>query len=136
MRWGTAKECAYLAVFVALVIAAQLVFSAIPGIELVTVLVVGHSLVFGVKRGMLATTAFSILRQLVFGFFVNVLVLYLVYYNLLTFFFGWLGNRQRKVRLWGIIVFACLFTMGFTLADNLITIWINGLTARAARVYI
>ena len=54
-----AKECAYLAVFVALLIAAQFVFSFLPGVEIVTVLFVGYAFVFGVKRGMLAATAFS-----------------------------------------------------------------------------
>ena len=135
VRWGTAKECAYLAVFVALVIGVQLAFAAIPGVELVTVLFVAYSFVFGIKRGMLAAIVFSVLRQLVFGIYVNVLVLYLIYYNLLTFFFGWLGNRQKRIGLWCIVLCACLFTVGFTLTDNVITIWINGLTANAARIY-
>ena len=54
----SAKECAYIAVFVALVIAAQLAFSAVPGVEVVTVLFVAYAFTFGVARGMIAATAF------------------------------------------------------------------------------
>ena len=58
------RDCAYIAVFVALVIGAQLALSVVPGLELVTVLFVVFSFTFGVKRGMIAATAFSLLRQL------------------------------------------------------------------------
>ena len=50
----SAKECAYLAVFVSLVIAIQLILSVLPGIELVTVLFVSFSFVMGGKRGVIA----------------------------------------------------------------------------------
>ena len=136
-RKKTAKECAYLAVFVALTISAQLALSAIPGIEIVTVLFVSYSFVFGTRRGALAATAFSLLRQLVFGFFVNVLVLYLLYYNLLAFVFGGLG-RRGKLSLPALIllaVTACLFTVFFTLTDNFLTAFWYGLSGNAARVY-
>jgi len=63
------KECAYLAVFVALVIAAQFCLSAVAGVEVVTVLFASYAFTFGKGRGMLAATAFSFLRMLVFGFF-------------------------------------------------------------------
>ena len=59
----SAKECAYLALFVALQIAAQLLFSALPGVEIVTLLFISYSFVFGVRRGTLAATAFALLRQ-------------------------------------------------------------------------
>ena len=72
---STAKECALISVFVSLVIAAQIALSAIPGVEIVTVLFVVYSFSCGVKRGMLSATAFSILRQIVFGFFPTVLIL-------------------------------------------------------------
>ena len=75
--WRSGKECAYLAVFVALVIAAQLLLASIPGVEVVTLLLVTYSFVFGVRRGMIAATAFSLLRMLVFGFSPTVLILYL-----------------------------------------------------------
>ena len=84
----TAKECAYIAVFVALVISAQLVLSAIPGIEVVTVLFIAYAFTFGVVKGMFSATVFSLVRQLLFGVDLKVLVLYLIYYNFLTALFG------------------------------------------------
>ena len=81
---NTAKECAYIAIFVALVIAAQMVLAVIPGVEFVTVLFVSYAFVFGWKRGVTAATVFALLRQFIFGFYPQVLVLYLLYFNALT----------------------------------------------------
>ena len=78
----SAKECTLVAVFVALLIAAQLVLSAVPSVEVVTVLFAAFAFSFGTCRALTAATAFSLLRQLVFGFFPTVLILYLIYYNL------------------------------------------------------
>ena len=120
------KECAYLAVFVALLIAAQLCFSAVAGVELVTVLFAGYAFVFGKGRGMLAAAAFSLLRQLVFGFFPQVLVLYLLYYNAFAFLFGALGEglEEPLKRLWLIVLFACLSTLFFSVLDIVInSLW-------------
>ena len=134
-----AKECAYLAVFVALLIAAQFVFSFLPGVEIVTVLFVGYAFVFGVKRGMLAATAFSLLRMLLFGFHPNVLVLYLLYYNGLTALFGcvrrWVKTGKELRALWWIILLACLCTAVFSMLDNLITPLWYGFSARALKAY-
>ena len=80
----SAKDCAYIAVFAALTIAAQLALSVLPGVEAVTVLFISFSFVFGIKRGVIAATAFTLLRQFVFGVFPVVLVLYLIYFNLLA----------------------------------------------------
>ena len=55
---NTAKELAQLAVFVALVIAAQFALSFIPGVEIVTLLFVVYAFTFGIYRGTLAATAF------------------------------------------------------------------------------
>ena len=133
----SAKECAYLAVFVALVIALQLAFSVLPGVELVTVSFVCYSYVMGARRGMIAATAFSLLRQLVFGFFPVVLILYLLYFNLLAMVFGFLGRRAngKRVRLPWLVVFACLGTVAFTLLDNILTPLWYGYTERALRAY-
>lgn len=134
-----AKECAYLAVFVALLIAAQFVLSFLPGVEIVTVLFIGYAFVFGVKRGMMAATAFSLLRMLLFGFQPNVLVLYLVYYNGLTALFGgvgrWVKAGKELRSLWWITLLACLCTISFSMLDNLITPLWYGFTARAAKAY-
>ncbi len=135
--WRASKECAYLAVFVALLIAAQLCFAFLPGVEIITVLFIAYSFTFGVKRGMLAAVAFSLLRQLVFGFFPTVLILYLVYYPLLALLFGFLGGRVKSpVRsLWWLAATACLCTVCFSMLDNILTPLWYAYTAEAAKAY-
>lgn len=135
-----AKECAFVAVFVALVIAVQLVLSFIPGAELVTVLFVSYAFVFGKGRGMVASTAFSLLRQLVFGFYPVVLILYLVYFNALSLFFGFFGakikNAIRTKTLVLIVVCACIGTVCFSVLDALFNVLWFGYTRDTARMYI
>lgn len=133
----SAKECAYIAVFVALVISAQLVFAAIPGVELVTILFVAYAFTFGIARGMIAATAFSLLRQIVFGFSPTVLILYLTYYNFLTLIFGILGKniKEPRKKLFWLVLVACVCTVCFTLLDNVITPLWYGYTQKAARLY-
>ena len=132
------KECAYLALFVALVIVAQLAFSALPGVEVVTVLFVSYAFVFGVRRGTIAATAFSLLRQLIFGFSPTVLILYLVYYNGLTALFGGVGKAVKKPlhALWWIVIVACVCTACFTMLDNILTPLWYGFSKRATKAYI
>ena len=133
----TAKECALLAVFVAVVIAAQMVLSFIPGVEIVTVLFVSYSFVAGWKRGMFTATAFSLLRQIIFGFFPTVLILYLVYYNLLTFCFGILGKKIKKPTKYLplIVILACFGTVLFTMLDNILTPLWYGYNEQVAKIY-
>lgn len=133
----SAKECAYLAVFVALVIAGQVLLSALPSVEIVTVMFVGYSFVFGVKRGMLAATAFSLLRQFVFGVYPTVLILYLLYFNGLAAVFGGLGRRVKKPlkNLWWIVLLACVCSASFTLMDNILTPLWYGYSARVTKMY-
>ena len=120
----SAKELAVLAVFVALLLGGQTLFSALPGVEIVTLLVVSFSFAFGASRGMLAVTAFSLLRNFLFGLFPTVLILYLIYYNILAFTFGLLGRRKWK-KAWETLLVvlptACLCTALFTALDNVIT---------------
>ncbi len=133
----SAKESAYIAVFVALLIAVQLALAAVPGVELVTVLFVAYAFAFGVVRSIIAATAFSLLRQMIFGFMPTVLVLYLLYYNLLACLFGMLGKRiQQPLKyVWLIVLSACLCTVCFTMLDNIITpLWL-GYTRAAAKLY-
>ena len=94
-------------------IAAQIVLSVIPGVEIVTVFFVSYSFVVGWKKGMLAATAFSLLRQAIFGFFPAVLILYLVYYNLLTLSFGLLHMMIKEPikALPLIVLIACFGTV-------------------------
>ena len=133
----SAKECAYLAVFVALVIAAQVALSLVPGVEVVTVLFVSYAFSFGWKRGMVAATAFSLLRQVVFGVYPTVLALYLLYYNALTFVFGLLGRKTQATgkTLWKIVLLACFSTVCFTMIDNVLTPLWYGYSARATKLY-
>ena len=132
-----AKECAYIAVFVALVISAQLALSALPGVEVVTVLFVSYAYAFGWKRGMLSATAFALLRQIVFGVFPTVLILYLVYYNALSLLFGSLGKKGDKPvkKLVFVVVLACVCTLGFTLLDCVITPVFYGFSLASAKAY-
>ncbi len=133
----SARECAYIAVFVALVIAAQLALSAVPGVEVVTVLFVSYAYVFGRGRGMTAATAFSLVRQLVFGFYPTVLILYILYYNLLALAFGSMGKTDRLPvkTLPFVVAAACLCSVCFTLLDNVLTPLWYGYSERAARLY-
>ena len=133
----SAKECAYIAVFVALVIAVQFALSFVPGVELVTVMFVCFSFVMGVKRSVISATAFSLLRQLVFGFYPTVLVLYLVYFNLLSVVFALLGKKiTSTIKYLPIIVLiACLCTVIFTMTDNILTPLWYGYSLRATKAY-
>lgn len=133
----SAKECAYLAVFVALVIALQTVLAIVPGVELVTVMFVAYSFTLGVKRGMIAATVFSLLRQMIFGIYPTVLVVYLVYFNMLTLCFGGLGKIVKNPLKWLIVIVftACVCTACFTLIDNIITpLWL-GYDKRSITLY-
>ena len=136
-RQNLGKDCAYIAVFVALTIAAQLCLSFLPGVEVVTVLFVAFSFAFGCRRGMIAATAFSLLRQLIFGFYPTVLVLYLTYYNLLALLFGFLGQWSKITprKLIYLTCVACVCTICFTILDNIITPLWYGYSKRALKIY-
>ncbi len=131
------KECAYLAVFVAVVIALQLALSAIPGVELVTLLFLSYAFVFGVRRGVLAAVAFTFLRLLIFGVYPTVIIVYLLYYPAFTLLFGWLGGRVKSPAraLWWLTVLAVLGTVCFTVLDNIVTPLFYGMTKDAAKGY-
>lgn len=88
-----AKRVAVCAVSVALLIALQLTLSYIPGVELVTALLLCFCYSFGICMGLITATSFSLLRCILFGFNPNVIILYLVYYNLFAVLFGILGKK-------------------------------------------
>ncbi len=131
------EEIAYLAVFVALTIAAQVCLAFLPGVELVTLLFVSYAFAMGARRGMLAATAFSLLRQLVFGVFPTVLLLYLLYYTWLAALFGFLGTQVKAPvkALWWLTLLACVCTACFTLLDCILTPLWYGYTKGAAEAY-
>lgn len=91
----SAREIAASAVMCALLLTVQYVLSFVPGVELVTALFLAFCMFFGWRCGVLTATAFSLLRCFLFGFYPNVIVLYLVYFNAFALFFGWLGTARR-----------------------------------------
>ena len=124
---------------VALLIAGQLALSSVTGIEIVTVMLLCFCYCYGVRNGIAIATTFSLLRCFVFGFQINVIVLYLIYYNLFAIFFGWLGARfagkNTLVKTAVVVAAAVTFTALFTLLDDVITPLIYGFNANATRVY-
>ena len=127
------------AMCVALLIAGQLALTSVNGIEIVTVMLLCFCYCYGVRHGIAIATTFSLLRCFVFGFQINVIVLYLVYYNLFAIFFGWLGVRfagkNTLLKTVIVVVAAVAFTALFTLLDDVITPIIYGFNENAAKVY-
>lgn len=127
------------AMCVAILIGGQMALTAVSGIEIVTVVLLCFCFCYGIRTGVAIATTFSLVRCFFFGFHINVIVLYLIYYNLFAVFFGWLGKRfAGKISLlkMGVIVAsAMVFTVFFTLLDDVITPLISGFGAQAAKVY-
>ena len=127
------------AMCVALLIGGQLALTGISGIEIVTVMMLLFCFSYGIRHGIAIATTFSLLRCFVFGFQINVIVLYLIYYNLFAIFFGWLGARfagkasLSKTIL--VVASAAAFTVCFTLLDDIITPLLYGFHRKAAMVY-
>ena len=134
-----AKEIALNGVFTALLIGGQIVLSGISGVEIVTVLLLSFSYYFGIRRGLCVANAFSLLRCLIFGFFPNVIILYLVYYNLFVLAFGLLGIRFKKelnlVIHIILVIAACIMTIIFTGLDDIITPLYYRFSIDAMRAY-
>ena len=133
-----AREIARTAVFVATVIGAQYALSAVPFVEIVTLLFACYAYVFGMERGILCAVAFAFLRQLLFGFYPVVLALYLTHFSFLSLVFGMLGERcpqngWRRLAL--VVAVAVVCTVGFTLLDNVLTPMYYGYSQRAAKMY-
>ena len=133
-----AKEIALMSIATALLLAGQTALSAIQGVEVVTVILLTFCVSFGVKRGIFVATTFSVLRCIIFGFVPNVVILYLVYYNLFAVVFGIAGKLLANTRLWVKIlvlaVVAAVMTACFTLLDDLITPWMYGYAAESAEI--
>ncbi|MBO7208379.1 MAG: hypothetical protein J6V58_01430 [Clostridia bacterium] len=127
------KDITFMGLFVALLISAQYVLSFISGVEVITVLLLCYCYVFGSSKGVIVSTVFSITRCLVFGFNINVIILYLIYYNLFALFFGYLGKRTGSLSL--IVSGSVVFTILFTMIDNIITPLILGFSKNAAITY-
>ena len=127
------------AMSVALLIAGQLALASVSGIEIVTVMMLCFCYCYGIRHGIAIATTFSLLRCFVFGFQVNVIALYLIYYNLFGIFYGWLGKRLAGTAIFWktaiVVVTAVVFTVCFTLLDDILTPLIYGFHANAAKAY-
>ena len=134
---NSAKECAYIGVFIAAVIATQAALSVAVGIELVTVLFAAYAYTFGVRRGVIAATAFSLLRILIFGFSLPALILYLIYYNVFALAMGMLARvvKNPLKGLFFIVLAVSICTVCFTLLDDIITPLYLSFSAKAWRLY-
>ena len=135
----SAKEIIIPAVFTAMLIGAQLVLSGVAGVEIVTVLLLTFTYVFGLKQGLIVANAFSLLRCLLFGFFINVVALYLVYYNLFVIVIGVLSGAFKKEYSIKVHVLLTVVAVGltacFTLLDVFITPLIYSYSAYATKIY-
>lgn len=139
LLFKTAKDIAFIAIMTALLIAAQLALSAVQGIEVVTILFLSYCYVFGTRRGIVVANCFSLLRCLLFGFMPNVVLLYVIYYNLFAVVFGIIGHLTCKIKEWKSLVISVILvavmTVLFTLIDDLITPLILMYGAKGWRVY-
>ena len=135
----SAKEIIIPAVFTAMLIGVQLVLSGVAGVELVTVLLLSFTYVFGLKQGFIVANAFSILRCTLFGFFINIVLLYLIYFNLFVLVIGLLGKafkRGYSIKIHILLtVVAVLLTACFTLIDDIITPLMYSYSASATKIY-
>ena len=136
---NSAKKIILPGVFTALLIGGQLALSGISGIEVVTVLLLAFVYKYGIVQGLLVANSFSLLRCFIFGFIPNVILLYLIYYNIFVLVFGFLGKVFRheysiKKHIM-VIVVAVVMTVLFTITDNVLTPLIYGFTANTAKAY-
>lgn len=136
---NSAKKIILPGVFTALLIGGQLALSGISGIEIVTVLLLTFVYKYGVWQGLLVANSFSILRCFIFGFMPNVLILYLIYYNLFVIVFGMIGKMFKHEygikRHIIILVVAIIMTAMFTMMDNILTPLIYGFSQKAMEAY-
>ena len=135
----SAKKVVLPGVFTALLIGGQLILSGVSGVEVVTVLLLAFAYRYGVKQGLLVANAFSLLRCFIFGFFPNVLVLYLVYYNLFVLTIGSIGQAfhgEYTIKKHAVLLCVAVgLTVLFTMLDNVITPLMYAFTWKATKVY-
>ena len=134
------RDLVIVAMCAAMLIGAQLVLSGVAGVEIVTPLLLCFAYSFGPWRGCAIATLFSLLRCFVFGFHINILILYLIYFNAFALFFGWLGkikiNLNKAFLTTLVVVFAILFTIGFTFIDVAITSIMYGFSCSGLVTYL
>ena len=69
------KDVTVIAMYTALLIAAQYALSFAAGVEVVSAMIAVFAAVFGAKKGVILAVSFSVVRCLAFGFFPTVIVL-------------------------------------------------------------
>ena len=131
---GFAKEIPVHAMMVALLVVSQLALSAVPGVEVVTVLLAAYSAAWGPVRGVCVAVCFSLLRCLLFGFVPNVVVLYFIYFPLFAVALGLTGKFHGK-KSWIPILVGTVMTPLLTLTDNVVTPLMTGLRGLRWRLY-
>lgn len=135
----SAKEIAIAGITVALLIGGQMALSAVSGVEIVTAVFAVYCFIFGVLNGVIVATAFSLIRCFVFGFFPQVILLYLIYYNLFAVVLGVLGRfikgRKDIVKILLLTLVSVVFTILFTVIDNLLNVLVFSLSVSAAKIY-
>lgn len=135
----SAKQIILPGLFTALLIGGQLALSGIAGVEVVTVLLLTFAYRYGIVQGLLVANAFSLLRCFIFGFVPNVLILYLIYYNVFVLVFGAIGkmfkHRYSITNHIFILLIAVLMTSLFTLTDNILTPLLYGFAKDATKAY-
>lgn len=135
----TAKEIAFIGMYVALLIGSQFILSFISGIEIVTILFSAFCFKYGLKKGLILAIAFSLLRCFIFGFILDVVILYLTYYPLLCLVFSCLGKTLKEKysfkNLIIVVLVAVIMTILFTMISNLITPLIYGYSQKAWQIY-
>lgn len=136
---NSAKKIILPGLFTALLIGGQLALSGISGVEVVTVLLLTFVYRYGIGQGLLVANAFSLLRCFIFGFMPNVIVLYLIYYNIFVLVFGLIGKLFRheySIKKHMVVLFiAVIMTALFTMTDNVLTLLMYSFTAKAVKAY-
>lgn len=127
------------ALFTAILIAVQFALSGVAGVELVTVIFLAFCYCAGQRAGLTVAICFSLLRCFLFGFYPTVVVLYLIYYPSFALFFGFLGKKFGQdisiYRYIAVIGLATLFTISFTLLDDVVTPLMFGFNKTAMLSY-
>lgn len=105
----TALSIAYIALFAATLTGGKFALSALPNIEIITVLILVYGSVFGIAYVLPATMVFCITETLLYGFGTWV-VAYFVYWNALGVIAAILLKKQK---MWQALILGVVATLLF-----------------------
>lgn len=135
-QFAKTKTIIIIALFVSLLLVAQVALSALNGIEIITVLLASFVFCYGIRMGVVSTNIFIVVRCIVFGFFPSVMILYAVYYNLFVVVFGLVRRVPNKQNAYILsVICACLMTLAFTLLDDIVTPLYFGFGIETTKAY-